>query len=94
MGQRIDPLKPEDIEIVPPTKPLRHLAREGETEFAVICRQRSGFDAGSIDFAFPHATAKDLCPAEQRELIDTVYALARSIEDCLKATAEPKRGSE
>jgi len=72
-------------------KPPKHLAREGETEFAVILRNRSGHDAGCIDFSFPHATALDLSPAEQRELIDTARALAAAIEDCCKETADPPK---
>ena len=75
-------------------EPPKHVARPGEKEFAVILRNRSGHDAGCIDFSFPHATALALSPAEQRELIKTAKALAESIEDCCKATAAPEAQGE
>jgi hypothetical protein len=53
----------------------RHIAREGETEYASIHRNRSGQDAGCIDFGVRVAAVEALCEADKQELRSTVRAL-------------------
>ena len=52
---------------------LRPIAREDEQQFAAVLRNRSGIDAGQIDFGLRDCTS--LSEAEQQDLVDTCYAL-------------------
>lgn len=53
------------------------IARSGEQQFACILRNRSGHDAGCIDYGLRDCTI--LCEAEQQEVCDTAFALYQSI---------------
>lgn len=55
------------------------IARSGEQQFACILRNRSGFDAGNIDFGLRDLSS--LVDAEQQDACDTAYALYRAICD-------------
>lgn len=53
------------------------IARPGEQQFACIMRNRSGFDAGEIDFGLRDLAY--LSPGEQRDITETAYALYRIV---------------
>jgi hypothetical protein len=55
------------------------IARSGEQQFACILRNRSGFDAGNIDFGLRHLG--DLPASEQQDVCDIAYALYRAVCD-------------
>jgi hypothetical protein len=58
------------------------IARSGETEFAAIVRNRSGQDAGEIDYGLKHGAVLDeLSDADKQALVDTAYALYRACEN-------------
>lgn len=69
----------ETIQRIEPPKPLGHIAREGETEYAAIMRMRSGMDAGNIDFGCRVQLVADLHPLERKDIIATAAALHESI---------------
>lgn len=74
----IEPAKPET-----PTRERREsrIARTGETEFAAIVRNRSGQDAGEIDFGLKHGPVLDsLSDYDKQQLVQTAYSLAEAIE--------------
>ena len=57
-------------------------AKEGETEFAAIVRNRSGIDAGEIDFCLKHGfVLEELDNRDKQALVDTAAALLASCED-------------
>lgn len=58
---------------------MRPIAREGETEYASIHRNRSGHDAGAIDYGIRVSLIEDLSPAEKQDLLATAEAMLRSI---------------
>lgn len=60
---------------------MQHIAREGEQEFAAIKRNRSGFDAGCIDYGLRVQMVENLAPAEKKELLKTAEALVSSIRN-------------
>lgn len=65
-------------------------ARTGETEFAAIVRNRSGQDAGEIDFDLKHGLVIDeLSDTDKQSLVDTAFALAMACE-----TATGKKRSD
>lgn len=61
---------------------MTHIAREGEQEFASIHRNRSGFDAGCIDYGVRVQAIENLSTAERAELLATARAMLASIERC------------
>lgn len=68
------------------------IARDGETEFAAIVRNRSGVDSGEIDFGLKHGEIIDsLSDHDKQSLVDTAYALARA---CEEATGKHASASE
>ena len=69
-----------DGEPVRRSTPFKHIAREGETEFASIHRLRSGQDAGSIGFGIRVSTIADLSPVEKDELSRTSKAMNDAIQ--------------
>lgn len=70
------------------------IAREGEVEFAAIVRNRSGQDAGCIDYGLKAGeTIDSLCDADKQDLVDTAYALARAIENATGKSASPLRAA-
>ncbi|CAN5426674.1 hypothetical protein BH11ARM1_BH11ARM1_14270 [soil metagenome] len=69
--------------------------RTGETEFAAIVRNRSGQDAGSIDFGLKSGDVIDaLCDRDKQELVDTAFSLFLAIESATgrKATETTEIG--
>lgn len=59
----------------------RRIARAGETEFAAIVRNRSGQDAGEIDFGLKTGPViDDMSDADKQQLVDTAYSLAAACE--------------
>lgn len=70
----------DDGEPVKRSTPLKPIAREGETEFASIHRNRSGHDAGCIDFGIRVSLIEDLSPAEKGELARTSQAMNDAIQ--------------
>jgi hypothetical protein len=74
-----------------------HLARDGETEYAVICRNRSGQDSQRIDYRIAVGRIDSLPPGEQAEAVrvaqQMVAAMQRefpSISPEEKTDAEPR----
>lgn len=67
----------------PPQKPdyTKPIARSGEQQFACLLRNRSGHDAGCIDFGLRNCTF--LGDTEQQDMCDTAFALYQSICDQL-----------
>jgi hypothetical protein len=55
------------------------IARSGEQIYATILRNRSGQDAGRIDYGARVFAIQDLCEGEQMDMIATGYALYCSI---------------
>lgn len=79
---------PKTTEPTPEQKQSR-IARGGETEFAAIVRNRSGQDAGEIDYGLKHGPVLDtLCDRDKQSLVDMAYALA---EACERATGKKRR---
>lgn len=60
----------------------RPLARSGEQQFAVICRQRSGIDSGNICPVSRPQFIEELCDADQQDIVSSVLILA---ETCIRA---------
>jgi len=56
---------------------LRPIAREGEQQFACILRNRSGMDAGCIDYGLRNVS--HLCEGDKQDIVDTAYVLYQSI---------------
>lgn len=52
------------------------IARVGEEQFGCILRNRSGFDAGNIDYGARFIDT--LSDAEQQDVCDTAYALYKA----------------
>lgn len=69
----------------------RHMAREGETEYAVIKRNRSGQDSGRIDFCLPHERIEKLSAYDKADLVLTAYAMTRGICDLVKMSEAQAR---
>lgn len=65
------------------------IARAGEQQFAAIVRNRSGMDAGELDFGV-RQFAKFLHPGEMQAMTNTAYALYESVceQTGLRATRE------
>jgi len=63
-------LKPRDSYLSP-------IARDGEQQFACILRNRSGTDAGCIDYGLRDVSA--LCEGDQQDIVDTAYVLYQRI---------------
>lgn len=61
------------------------IAREGEEQFGCILRNRSGMDAGNIDFGLRDCT--HLHPSEQQDIVDMCYAMYESACSQLGLTA-------
>lgn len=59
---------------------MQHIAREGETEYAVILRAKSGLDAGHIDFALLCGRVAQLCKEDQQDIVDTAETLLKTIK--------------
>lgn len=59
---------------------MRHIAREGETEYAVICRQRSGQDAGEIDYGLNIAAIHSLSADDRKELVKTAEQMTKALK--------------
>lgn len=81
----------EPLQIVPDNyrSPPEHIARNGEREFAVIYRARSGLSAGDIDCGVCPTSIQELSEAEQRDIIVTAEVLLRSVRDaCDKVPQE------
>lgn len=55
------------------------IAKSGEQIYATILRNRSGMDAGCIDYGARVFAIRDLCEGEQRDIIATGYALYSNI---------------
>ena len=55
------------------------IAREGEPIYASIIRNRSGMDAGHIDYGCRMDAIADLCDAEKQDIVDIAYALYENI---------------
>jgi len=55
------------------TKPI---ARAGEQQFAVICRQRSGVDSGTICPSARVFEIEELCDPDQKDIVSAVLILA------------------
>ncbi len=63
------------------TQNTTHIARAGETEYAAIVRNRSGQDAGEIDFGLKTGPViDDLSDGDKQRLVDVAYALAKACE--------------
>lgn len=62
---------------------MNHIAREGETEYACIHRNRSGQDAGEIDFGIDVLAVESLSSSERLELVKTARQLADALEPYL-----------
>lgn len=58
-----------------------HLARAGEPEYAVICRQRSGIESGRMDYVLPVQRIESLCPADKRDLLSTAEAMLERLRE-------------
>lgn len=67
------------------------IARSGEQQFACILRNRSGFDAGCIDFGLRDCTI--LSEAEQQDVVDVAYALYQAICSQTKKQAGNDKGT-
>ena len=63
---------------------MTHIAREGEQEFASIHRNRSGFDAGCIDYGIRVETVENLSPAEKQDLLVTARVMMERLEEYCK----------
>lgn len=75
MGQDFDPNAIEPPKHRPDyTIPI---ARVGEEQFAAIKRNRSGFDAGEIDFAL--RSLDDLGEYDKQQITDTAFGLYQAI---------------
>lgn len=61
-------------------KRISHIAREGEQEFAAIMRNRSGHDAGCIDYGVRVELVANLSAAEKKEIVRTSEALTENIK--------------
>jgi hypothetical protein len=78
-----DALSPELRKIMEsstePPKPdyTRRIARTGEPEYACIMRNRSGIDAGNIDFGL--RDLQHLSEADKQDICDTALVLYESI---------------
>lgn len=57
------------------------IAREGETEYASIHRNRSGQDAGNLDYGIAVEAVEKLSEVEKRELVAVAYLLARNLRE-------------
>ena len=61
------------------------IAREGEQQFAVILRNRSGESAGRIDMGVRDVTM--LSDAEQQDVVDSAFAIYEGVCDQTKKKA-------
>lgn len=68
----------------------RPIAREGEQQFACILRNRSGIDAGEIDFGLRDCTS--LPDGEQQDVVDIAFALYSAA--CRQLNKRAKRDIE
>ena len=66
------------------------IARTGEQQFACVLRNRSGMDAGEIDFGLRDCTI--LSDAEQQDMVDTTFALYEAV--CHQLMKRAKRDLE
>jgi hypothetical protein len=66
---------PEGHDTPAPPRPdfVAPIARAGEQQFACILRNRSGFDAGNIDFGA--RDVRSLCESEQQDVVSMAYSL-------------------
>ena len=76
MGVHPSQISEQPAEPVKPDYTLP-IGKPGEQQFALIQRNRSGFDAGEIDFGLRDCTI--LCEAEQQDIVDIAFALYQSI---------------
>lgn len=60
------------------------IPREGEQQFASIHRNRSGENAGGIDYGIRVADIDNLSPAEKDELLRTSAAMHECIKEYCK----------
>lgn len=65
------------------------IARSGEQQFAAIVRNRSGMDAGELDFGV-RSFSEFLHPSERQKMSNTAYALYESVceQTGVRATRE------
>ena len=58
-----------------------------ETCFIGIGVHRSGIDSGEVDYVIRHDRTAEFCksPARKKELLSTIDALKKQIEDCYPA---------
>ncbi len=73
MSQEFDPNHKEE-----PIKPdyTLPIARSGEQQFGAIVRNRSGMDAGELDYGARDIT--HLHPSEQQDAVNAAYCLYQS----------------
>lgn len=57
----------------------RPIARSGEQQFAAIMRNRSGMDAGNIDYGLRVFAVENLGDGEKQDICDTAFALYQNI---------------
>lgn len=65
------------------------VARSGETEFAAIIRNRSGMDAGEIDFSIKSARVDELSEAEKKDICFIAERLHQTICSMTGYTTPP-----
>ena len=63
---------------------MTHIAREGETEYVSIHRNRSGESAGCIDYGIRVSAIENLASAEKAELFRTAEAMLERIREYCK----------
>jgi len=66
----------EELKVDPLTHPL---ARSGEQQFAVICRQRSGIDSGNITEVTRQFQIEELCNQDQKDIALSSINLAITV---------------
>lgn len=71
------------------TKPI---ARSGEAQYVCILRNRSGIDAGNIDFAIRTCAIEELADGEKQDIVNAAFAVYESICDATgkKSTRDVK----